>query len=72
MVTRLDAAVSDSQVISYPERVRRLRPLPPRLRQVQTLARAGFTVPETARALDISIGTVKEYRACLLHRGALP
>jgi DNA-binding NarL/FixJ family response regulator len=64
--------VSDRLVISHSERVRQLRPLPPRLRQVQTLARAGFTVSETARALGIATGTVKEYRASLLHRGALP
>jgi DNA-binding NarL/FixJ family response regulator len=65
-------AVGDPLVISHPERVRQLRPLPPRLRQVQALARAGFTVPETARALGISINTVKQYRALLLRRGGLP
>jgi DNA-binding NarL/FixJ family response regulator len=64
--------VNDPLVISHPERVRQLRPLPPRLRQVQALARAGFTVPETARALGISINTVKQYRALLLRRGGMP
>ena len=49
--------------------MRRLRPLPARLRQVQTLAREGFTVAETARALGISVNTVKVYRASLLRRG---
>ena len=71
VITRPNVAVSDPQVISYPER-RRLRPLPSRLRQVQTLAREGFTVAETARALGISVNTVKVYRASLLRRGGLP
>jgi DNA-binding CsgD family transcriptional regulator len=39
---------------------------------VQALARAGFTVPETARALAISINTVKQYRALLLRRKGMP
>jgi DNA-binding NarL/FixJ family response regulator len=65
-------AVGDPLVISHPERVRQLRALPPRLRQVQAMAREGFTVPETARALGISINTVKQYRALLLRRGGMP